>query len=64
MPKTLVWEAAKAAGHVDSDVVQHWKQRRAEELLILYLRQSRADPSMQSLLDRLRRVRAQEIRTF
>lgn len=64
VPKTLVWEAAKAAGHVDSDVVQHWKQRRAEELLILYLRQSRADPSMQSLLDRLRRVRAQEIRTF
>ena len=64
VPKTLVWEAAKAAGHVDSDVVQHWKRRRAEELLILHLRQSRADPSMQSLLDRLRRERAQEIQTF
>ena len=40
IPKTLVWHAAKQAGHTDSPAMRYWKQRKTEELLILALRQS------------------------
>ena len=39
IPKTLVWQAAKAAGHTESPAMRYWKQRKTEEMLILALRQ-------------------------
>ena len=40
IPKTLVWHAAKEAGHTESPAMRYWKQRKTEEMLILALRQS------------------------
>ena len=40
IPKSLVWHAAKEAGHTDSPAMRYWKQRKTEEMLILALRQS------------------------
>ena len=39
IPKSLVWHAAKEAGHTDSPAMRYWKQRKTEEMLILALRQ-------------------------
>ena len=40
IPKSLVWHAAKEAGHTDSPAMRYWQQRKTEEMLILALRQS------------------------
>ena len=40
IPKSLVWHAAKKAGHTESPAMRYWKQRKTEEMLILALRQS------------------------
>lgn len=39
IPKAMVWEAAKSAGYLDSEEMRVWKQRKAEQLLIMALRQ-------------------------
>lgn len=39
IPKVMVWEAAKSAGYLDSEEMRLWKQRKAEQLLIMALRQ-------------------------
>ena len=39
IPKAMVWEAAKSAGYLDSEEMRLWKQRKAEQLLIMALRQ-------------------------
>ena len=39
IPKAMVWEAAKSAGYLDSEDMRLWKQRKAEQLLIMALRQ-------------------------
>ena len=39
IPKSLVWHAAKEAGHTDSPAMRYWQQRKTEEMLILALRQ-------------------------
>ena len=62
IPKTLVWESAKAAGHLDSDEMRSWKQRRAEELLIHALRQSEGDRDVDELVVRLRREYSEKTR--
>ncbi len=38
IPKAMVWEAAKSAGYLDSEEMRWWKQRKAEQLLIMALR--------------------------
>ena len=43
IPKTLVWRAAKEAGHTESPAMRYWKQRKTEEMLILALRQRAID---------------------
>ena len=39
IPKAMVWEAARSAGYLDSEEMRLWKQRKAEQLLIMALRQ-------------------------
>ena len=39
IPKAMVREAAKSAGYLDSEEMRLWKQRKAEQLLIMALRQ-------------------------
>ena len=40
IPKAMVWEAAKSAGYLDSEEMRLWKQRKAEQLLIMALRRT------------------------
>ena len=55
VPKTLVWEAAKSAGHLETAEVRSWKREREEELLIAALASAERDRGIDRLLARLRR---------
>ena len=55
VPKTLVWEAAKAAGHLETGEVRSWMRDREEELLVSALRGAENDRGIDRLLARLRR---------
>ena len=55
VPKTLVWEAAKAAGHLQREEMRSWRRDREEELLAMSLRRGERDRGIDRLVARLRR---------
>ena len=64
VPKTLVWEAAKAAGHLETVEVRSWKREREEELLIAALASAERDRGIDRLLARLRREYSERIQLY
>ena len=64
VPKTLAWEAAKAAGHLETEEIRSWKREREEELLIAALRGAERDRGIDRLVARLRRQHAGSIHLY
>ena len=61
VPKTLVWEEALAAGHLQTEEIRSWKREREEELLIAALRHAERDRGIDRLVAKLRREHAGSI---
>ncbi len=64
VPKTLAWEAALAAGHLEVEEIRSWKREREEELLIAALRRAERDRGIDRLAARLRRQHAGNIHLY
>ena len=64
VPKTLAWEAALAAGHLEVEEIRSWKREREEELLIAALRRAERDRGIDRLAARLRRKHAGSIHLY
>ena len=64
VPKTLVWEAAKAAGHLETVEIRSWKREREEELLIAALASAERDRGIDRLVARLRREYSERIQLY
>ena len=64
VPKTLVWEAAKAAGHLEREEMRSWRRDREEELLVKTLRHAERDRGIDRLVARLRREHSGRIHIF
>jgi hypothetical protein len=62
IPKALVWQAATAAGVLDTEAMQSWKRRRSEKLLLrMLLRPGAAGTPGKKFIERLRRQYAGQI---
>ena len=64
VPKTLAWEAALAAGHLEVEEIRSWRREREEELLIAALRRAERDRGIERLVARLRREHAGNIHLY
>ncbi|MCY3761849.1 MAG: hypothetical protein OXH50_11420 [Gemmatimonadetes bacterium] len=64
VPKTLVWEAALAAGYLETEEIRSWRREREEVLLIAALRRAGKDRDIDRLAARLRRQHAGSIHLY